>query len=223
MCGRFTLRTPAGQVAEAFGLDEPPDWSPRYNLAPTQTVLAVRWDAEAQRRVAVGLRWGLIPFWADDPKFGYRTINARAETVESKPAFRAAFKRRRCLVVADGFYEWQPRDGQKQPYYFCRRDQQPFGLAGLWEHWEGEGGVIESCTIIVTEASPLTAPYHDRSPVILDPEAYPVWLDPEFADTGELKRLLQPDAGEDFEAYPVGTRVNSPKHDGPECIQRVSD
>ncbi|MBI3462160.1 MAG: SOS response-associated peptidase [Planctomycetes bacterium] len=163
MCGRFTLRTSARDVAEEFGLIEVPDLFPRYNIAPTQPVPVVR-----KPRQLDFLRWGLIPPWADDPKIGSRMINARAETVATTPAFRRAFQTRRCLVIADGFYEWQNR----VPFLIHRRDHRPFAFAGLWDRWKG----IDSCTIITTDPNDLIRPLHDRMPVILAPEDYDRWL-----------------------------------------------
>src|SRR5881394_3747162 len=149
MCGRFTLATPAKSLQKHFQLDAVPELPFRYNIAPTQNVAAVR-VGRLGRALSL-LRWGLIPHWADDPKIGYRLINARADTVASKPSFRSAFKQRRCLIAADGYYEWQKQDGAKQPYLIRREDGQPFAFAGLWEHWQGVDQEIESCTIITTE------------------------------------------------------------------------
>ncbi|MFO0898004.1 MAG: SOS response-associated peptidase [Pirellulales bacterium] len=162
MCGRFTLRQVPHEWVKQLAL---PIFSPRYNIAPTQQVLAIR-QREGIRE-AVELRWGLIPSWADDPKIGNRLINARAETVATKPAFRQAYKRRRCLILADGFYEWQKQGKTKQPYFIHRPDDQPFAFAGLWEWWKGNVLEIASCTIITTEANELMRPLHDRMPVIL--------------------------------------------------------
>lgn len=170
MCGRFTLRTPAKHIAEIFGLSDVFDLPHQYNIAPSQDVAAVRLNREGKKRELAMLHWGLVPFWAKDPKIGYRTINARAETLATKPSFRNAFKKRRCLIVADGFYEWQKTNGKKQPFLIHMKDDRPFAFAGLWEHWKGDDEVIESCTIIVTEANDLMKPIHDRMPVILSPD-----------------------------------------------------
>ncbi len=169
MCGRFTLRTPTHRLAEAFGVRDLPNLPPRYNIAPTQDAAVVRPGPEGEARELAMLRWGLVPSWSEGPS-AYSMINARAETVATKPAFRAAFRHRRCLVPADGFYEWQRVDGGKQPYLVELASGEPFAFAGLWEHWEG-GDVIESFTIIVTEANELLRPIHERMPVILDPVA----------------------------------------------------
>jgi putative SOS response-associated peptidase YedK len=222
MCGRFTLRTPTRDIVAVFQLDEAPDLSPRYNIAPTQLVPAVRLDAEHQTRELVLLHWGLIPFWADDRKIGNRMINARAEGIATKPAFRRAFKSQRCLVVADGFYEWQKTGGKKkQPYYVRLKEDLPFGFAGLWEHWKDEGDTIESCTIITTAANSLMQPIHDRMPVIVAPDEYALWLDPEFQDTHKLQDMLQPYDADQMEAYPVSTAVNNPRNEIPACVESV--
>jgi len=220
MCGRFTVRTPAREIAQRFDVTVS-ELSPRYNIAPTQSVAAVRLKPEGDNRELAMFRWGLVPFWADEPDSGYSMINARAESVAKKPAFRAAFKKRRCLIVADGFYEWQKTEGRKQPYLIHMEDDRPFALAGLWERWEGDEDEIESCTIIVTEANELLQPIHDRMPVILSPDKYDLWLDPEFSDRERLQELLRPYTDDDLEAYPVSTVVNNPKNDVEECVQPV--
>lgn len=221
MCGRFTLRTPAKAIATLFDLGDVPKWSPRYNIAPSQPIAAVRQNRSRQRELVM-LHWGLIPFWADDPKIAYRTINARAETVATKPAFRAAFRHRRCLVIADGYFEWKKQDGKKQPYFFHRNDDRPFAFAGLWERWEGNGKEIQSCTIIVTEANARQRPIHDRMPVILLPQDYDAWLDPEV-DRVRVEPLLRPYPSDDLEAYRVRTIVNKPQNDVEACIRPADD
>jgi putative SOS response-associated peptidase YedK len=210
-------------VAEVFGLDREPSLKPRYNVAPTQPVPIIRilrTNPETKQRELVSVRWGLVPSWADDPGVGNRLINARAETVASKPAFREAFKHRRCLVPADGFYEWKKEGARKQPVYVRRKDGLPFAFAGLWEEWEREGEVIESCVIITTDANPLMAEFHDRMPVILDPKDYGLWLDPEVQDPKRLEPLLQPFPSDELEVYPVSRLVNDPKHEDPKCLER---
>jgi putative SOS response-associated peptidase YedK len=164
------------------------------------------------------LRWGLVPSWSKDLTIGSKLINARAETVAEKPSFRAAFKRRRCLILADGFYEWQRQNGQKQPYYFQITDHQPFAFAGLWEHWETEETVVESCTIITTEANEMLRSLHDRMPVILPPETYDQWLH-SSTPVEQLQALLHPYDPESMQSYPVSTLVNSPSHENPDCIE----
>ncbi|MFN2251202.1 MAG: SOS response-associated peptidase, partial [Anaerolineae bacterium] len=194
MCGRFTLATPTDILLDLFDIQgDQSVATPRYNIAPTQPVSSVRLVDERAGRELVELHWGLIPFWAKDPDIGSRMINARAESVAEKPAFRAAFKRRRCLIPADGFYEWQKRDGAKQPYYFRLVEERPMALAGLWEHWEsGDGSVVESCTIITTTANDLVLPVHGRMPAILPEADHELWLDPAVDDRGALEAVLGP-------------------------------
>jgi putative SOS response-associated peptidase YedK len=202
-------------------LAEVPELKPRYNIAPTQTVFAVRVN-EAGKREAALLHWGLIPSWADDPKIGYRMINARSETAASKPAFRHALRRKRCLIAASGFYEWQKTGTkQKQPYYIHRRDDKPFAFAGLWEAWSKGEEPIESCTILTTEANDLMRPLHDRMPVILDLKKYDRWLDPGVQEAKKLESLLVPYSEDDLVAYPISTWVNSPRNQGTQCIKPV--
>jgi putative SOS response-associated peptidase YedK len=179
-------------VAEAFDLPEVPDLLPRFNIAPGQSVAVVREMPQAQDRQLAYLRWGLIPAWADDPSIGDRLANARSKTVATKPSFRRAFRSRRCLVVADGFYEWQKINGRKHPYFVGLQSDRPFGLAGLWERWEKHGEPVESCTILTTEANELMLPIHERMPVIIPPEQYGLWLDPRCQDTEKLAKLLRP-------------------------------
>jgi putative SOS response-associated peptidase YedK len=220
MCGRFTLFHSAEAIAEAFRVD-PMDLPPRYNIAPSQPVAAiVRMPGTSERKL-LWLRWGLIPSWAKDPAIGYKLINARAETVSEKPSFRSAFKHRRCLIPSDGFYEWQRIEGsksKKQPYYFSLTDNSPFALAGLWERWESkEGDIVETCTILTTDANDLVSPIHDRMPAILSPEDYDLWLDPNFTRSDSLQEMLKPYPAEAMKVYPVSSTVNSPKNDSPEC------
>ena len=222
MCGRFTLRTPAAAVAERFALLEIPPFSPRFNIAPTQPVPVVRLRPEGPdpRRHLAFLRWGLVPGWAKDPAIGNRMINARAETAAEKPAFRAAWRRRRCLIAADGFYEWRKEGARKQPYFIHQVDDGPFGFAGLWESWEGpDHGAIETCTILTTDANALIRPIHDRMPVILPPEAYARWLDIDVDRPDELRALMVPYASEAMAAYPIATTVNNPANDAPACLE----
>ena len=217
MCGRYTLTTPdLSPIAEALGVSLPPVVV-SYNIAPGVMVPIVRATAPAAYEL-VYVKWGLVPHWAKEPKSDYSTINARAETVAAKPAFRDAFRRRRCLVPADGFYEWQKRGTHKQPWYIHRRDRKPFAFAGLWERWQKGEETLETCTIIVTEASGLVRAIHERMPVILSPADYRRWLDP-GAEPSQLGALLAPYAGGDLVAQPVSTRVNDPRHDGPELIE----
>jgi len=232
MCGRFTLRTPLKDVVELFDLaltDSalPLDFSesallPRYNIAPSQQVACVRFDADRQQRTLDWLKWGLIPRWADDPSIGNRMINARGETVATKPAFREAFRRRRCLLPADAFYEWKRHSGGKQPYLIQLEDKRPFAFAGLWEHWRHGELAIDSCTIITTEANSLVSRLHDRMPVILNPESYKAWLDPQFEDREALERLLTAYPADRMTIEPVSRAVNSPHNDSPACVESAS-
>jgi putative SOS response-associated peptidase YedK len=220
MCGRFTLTDPDQKLAVQFNLPEVPDLQPRYNVAPTQPVAAVRVAGQSAARELTLLHWGLIPFWAKDPRVGERLINARVETAAEKPAFRAAFRRRRCLVLADGFYEWQKVEGKKQPYYIRMRSREPFAFAGLWELWEGaDGSVVESCTLLTTEPNDLMRPIHNRMPVILQPKNYELWLDPGIQQPEQLQPVLLPYPSNEMVAYPVSRWVNSPDNDDPRCIE----
>ena len=222
MCGRFTLRAPASLVAQQFGLLDTPLLEPRFNVAPSQAVAVVRLtpDAARLRRELAWLRWGLIPAWATAASIGNRLINARAETAAEKPAFRAAFRRRRCLVVADGFYEWQRVERHKQPYFFRLRDDGPFGIAALWEVWEGPSQTrVESCTLLTTMANELVRPIHDRMPVILAPADYERWLDPAVEKPGPLLPLLGSYPSQAMAAYAVSSLINSPGHEDPRCIE----
>ena len=208
MCGRYTLKTPAGVLTERFDIEESStSISSSYNIAPTQQVATVL--AENGKRKLEMLRWGLIPSWAKDPEVGNRMINARAETVAEKPSYRKAFQERRCLILADGFYEWQKTDNGKQPFYIRMEDESPFAFAGLWESWRN-GREIRSCTIITTAPNELAASIHNRMPVILHPEDYDMWLDPDFDEREPLTSLLKPFPAEAMEAYPVSRRVNNP-------------
>lgn len=184
-----------------------------------QAVLVVR---EREAREAVFLKWGLVPRWARDPGIGNKLINARAETVTEKPSFRDAFSRRRCLVPMEGFYEWARRGDSKRPFYFHMKDGEPFAVAGLWEAWEGDGGVLETCTLLTTEANGLLSRYHDRMPVILTPEHYDLWPDSNVRSNERLLPLLRPYAPEEMTAYAVSTLVNSPSTDSPRCVAPVS-
>jgi putative SOS response-associated peptidase YedK len=216
MCGRYTLATPVGRLAEEFGFDtSSKEFRTSYNVAPTQQVPAVL--AEGGTRRLEMLRWGLIPSWADDPGIGVRMINARSETAPEKPSFRSALRKRRCLIPADGFYEWKRLNGSKQPYYFRRNGGRPFAFAGLWESWNKDGE-IRSCTILTTTANDLAEEIHERMPVILPRDRYDAWLDPEAEDE-ELAALLEPYPGDDLEVYPVSRFVNSPGNDDPRCIE----
>ena len=222
LCGRYTLSVPLSNLVDSFDVLPPEfDYQPRFNIAPTQDAPVIAED-ENGRRVGL-LRWGLIPFWAKDQAIGNRMINARSETVGEKPAFRSAFQRRRCLVPADGFYEWKKVEegggakASKVPFWIHREDRTPFAMAGLWEKWKpGEGNPVYSFTILTTEAVPEIREIHPRMPVILPPNVHDQWLDPE-ADPAELEALLRPN-GNGLQAYLVSLLVNSPRNDTTECI-----
>jgi putative SOS response-associated peptidase YedK len=219
MCGRFALKAPPRSIQEHFHLPEAVTLSPRYNIAPSQEVAAVRILPGKGKRQLDMLHWGLIPGWARDMKIGYRMINARGETLAQKPSFREAFKKRRCLIVADGFYEWLHSGKVKQPYYLQLKRGEIFAFAGLWETWKSpDGNDLESCTIITTSPNELIRRIHDRMPVILAPEHYETWLqDPVPAES--LQQLLKPYPAAAMEAYPVSPEVNSPKNDSPSLIK----
>ena len=224
MCGRYTLTAEGQTVADFFGLLEEPDLEPRYNIAPTQQIPVVLEDASSEGRTLEMMHWGLIPSWSKDPSIGARMINARAETVSEKPSYRSAFKRRRCLIVADGFYEWKKTDDGKQPYYLRLKDELPFGFAGLWESWSMDGGEeLRSATIITTEPNEMAAEIHNRMPVILPPDLYDAWLEPDNDDQEELLSMLTPASppADEMEAYPVSKRVNRPANDEPGVLEPV--
>jgi len=221
MCGRFSLFSTGELIADQFGVVVDHDLEPRYNIAPTQPVAAVRLTADGSTREFTYLTWGLIPSWAKDPKIGSRMINARSETVAEKPSFRAAFKRRRCLIPATGFYEWQKIGSGKQPMFIHATDGNPFGLAGLWEIWQSaDGSVVHSCTILTTEPNELMASIHNRMPVIIEPEDYSMWLDP-GPDPQDAQHLLRSYPAQKMEAYPVSAAVNNPRNENPQCIQPI--
>lgn len=217
MCGRFTLHHYGRDVAARFLFPQDPDWQPRYNLAPTQPVLAVRRGDDG--REAARLRWGLVPSWSKGPGTGPPLINARADTAATKPAFRDALKKRRCLVVADGFFEWKTAGKDKQPYYFTRADGGLFAFAGMWERW-GDGP-LESVALLTTEANDLLRDVHDRMPVILSAEDEASWLDPS-SEAALVAKLLRPYPSEEMDRRPVGAFVGSPRNDGPRCIEPVA-
>lgn len=224
MCGRFTLTVNPEQLQEAFpGLQVPDSLTPRYNIAPTQPVAVIANNRPERLDFFV---WGLIPSWAKDPSIGSRLINARAETLTEKPAFRAAFRRRRCLIPASGFYEWRADPGQKSktPLYIHRADGAPLAFAGLWENWNGpDGSNILSCTIITTAPNGLMEKIHNRMPAILPPSAYAQWLDPGEPPVERLQTLLQPYPAEAMQAFPVSRLVNVPGNDTLDCILPVAE
>jgi putative SOS response-associated peptidase YedK len=222
MCGRYTLTSPGEVVAEVFELVDVPPILPRYNLAPTQEAAVVRVVAPGAPRTLDPLRWGLIPYWAQDPAIGNHMINARADSVADKPAFRDSFRRRRCLVPADGFYEWKKVEPKvRQPYLIRRQDRLPFAFAGLWSSWRGPDSArpLETFTILTTGPNDLLRPLHDRMPVILDRSDFAAWLDPANRDAARLQALLAPAPAAGWEAVPVSRAVNNPANDTPECIE----
>ena len=227
MCGRFNLRTPASELAAFFEIvfDSPlaETLVPRFNIAPSQPVLVIGSHAENPSRTPMLVQWGLVPGWAKDPSLGTRMINARGETVAEKPSFRAAFRHRRCLVPATGFYEWQRTDGpRKQPWHIHRRDEAPFAFAGIWEHWEAaDGSVLQSCAIITTSPNPLLTGIHDRMPVVLSPSNYDRWINPLHQDCESLEALMVPCPTTELVADPVSDYVNRPGNDGQRCVDPV--
>lgn len=222
MCGRFTLTLDPSQLQDLFSLTgtPPPAWQPRYNIAPTQPVAAIILN-ESQRQLT-HFYWGLIPSWAKDVSIGSRMINARAETLREKPAFRAALKKRRCLIPVSGFYEWKGTGKEKTPMYITMKDGNPFAIAGLWEHWRSpQEDTIQSCTLITTSPNSLMESIHDRMPAILNPKDYDRWLAPGELPEMDLHHLLSPYPASKMKAVAVSRKVNSPKFDSVECIEPV--
>ena len=226
MCGRYTSTTQPADLAAYFDVDEVVVEEPlgdRYNVAPTDPVYGVAASKDGTRRRLGTFRWGLVPFWAKDLSVGARMINARAESLLDKPAFRRPLERRRCILPADGFYEWEAIEGakKKQPWYIRRRDGDVLAFAGLWDVWhpgEGPEGRVVSCSIITTEANDAVRPLHDRMPVVLPPEEWEQWLDPTFDDVGALQSVLVPAPAELFELVPVNPAVNDVRNDGPQLL-----
>lgn len=204
MCGRFSLTEDISALQQYFNFEIAEEITPRYNIAPSQRILTI--ISDGQNRRAGTMKWGLVPFWANDEKIGYKMINARAEGIDEKPSFKHAFKRRRCLIVANGFYEWKKQeDGNKQPYHFIMKNKKPFAFAGLWETWKKGEQPLHSCTIITTTPNEVTEDVHDRMPVILHQDSYDLWLNPKNDDTEHLKSLLVPFPAEEMDLYPVST------------------
>ena len=218
MCGRFNLRTNPREFAEIFRVagEFSFDWAPRYNIAPTQPVVAIR---DTDQREFFMPQWGLIPSWSKDAKIGPSCINARAETVDSKPAFRSAFKQRRCLVMADGFYEWRQSD--KEPYFISLKSGRPMPFAGLWEVWESPDGPIESCTICTTGANDLMGKLHNRMPIIIPLPSIDEWLDPRITDAKKLKPLLNRYASHEMQSWKVGKAVGNVRNQGPQLMEPI--
>ena len=223
MCGRINLRLSSVELTEFFELFREPVWSsPRFNIGPMQRILAIRQNPDGTR-LAEPMQWGLVPSWAKDPSIGSKMMNARSDTVATKPAFRTAFRHQRCLIPASGFYEWQKlTTDTKQPWHIFRKDGQPFAFAGLWEHWQSPGeDALESCSIITTEANEFMEEIHDRMPVILSKDDWSMWLDPTYDLPVALTKLLVPCPDGWLEKTAVSTFVNSVKNDSPECIRPV--
>ncbi|MBF0481035.1 MAG: SOS response-associated peptidase [Desulfovibrionaceae bacterium] len=219
MCGRFALGIPRKRLKERFELGEIPEAPPRYNIAPGQLVEAVV-QTEGGRALKP-LKWGLVPHWAKDPKIGYKMINARAETVAEKPSFKAAMRYRRCLVPAQGFYEWShPADGKGQPWFITSRTEEVLAMAGLWEQYESRAGeIIVSVAVITCQANALVAPLHDRMPVLVEPQDDARWLDPKMTDPARLQDILAPRNWQEVRAYRIGMEVNSVKNEGSGLVE----
>lgn len=217
MCGRFNMLATPEQLIETFGLESVPGYKISYNIAPGQKILGIV-QPDRNGLSAVSLDWGLVPSWAKDSKIGHSLINARAETLGEKPSFKAAYHKRRCLIPATGFYEWQKTENGKQAYHICREDRRLFAFAGLWEHWEHGADTLYSCTIITTAANALVQTIHERMPVIIDAENYRFWLDPRQSQQS-LDQLLAHSAYDGMRLYPVSDRVNNPRHDDQHCLE----
>jgi putative SOS response-associated peptidase YedK len=222
MCGRYSLTTPVEGIRDLFDFVERLNLAPRWNIAPTQEAPVVRRDAEGGRHLVM-LRWGLIPSWAKDATIASRCINARSESVAEKPAFRSALRHRRCLVPADGYYEWRASGRMKQPYRIVAEDGGPFAFAGLWEMWNGPEGPVETFAFMTTSPSADVSGIHDRMPVILEPTDYELWLDPNPVQWERQLTLLRPSAAGRLHGFPISTRINSPKYDDADCIVPISE
>jgi len=223
VCGRFTLSAEPTAIADHFDLDEAPELRARFNVAPGQSIATIFLSGEDRRTILCWRRWGLVPSWAKDQKIGSRLINARAETVSEKPSFRTALRRRRCLVPADGFYEWAGTRGSKQPYFIGLDGRAPFAFAGLWERWtDPEGEALESCTLLTTEATEHLSGLHGRMPVIVDPNDYGLWMDPEVQEPDLVSPVIDRNLGGALEFYPVSAHVNDVRHDDPRCLEAIA-
>ena len=222
MCGRFSIHTPESRIREAFNLEhtEPLGLQSRYNIVPSQQIPIIR--VKETSREMVLAQWGLVPHWSTEPKTRYSTINARIESVAEKPTYRTPFKRRRCLIPADGFYEWKQAAGNKVPCHIHMKNSEVFAFAGLWDHWEGEGKALDSCTIIVMPSNAIMKPIHERMPAIIAPAHYDYWLDSGVTDKQEIMQYLTSAPSSQLSAYPVSTWVNSPRNNGERCIQPVN-
>jgi len=223
MCARYRLARKKEILAEIFDVGTDVDWVPRYNVAPGQDVGVIRQDATQPIRSFSLMRWGLVPRWAKDPKVGYKMVNARAETVSQKPAFREPLQSRRCLIPADGFYEWAKQGKAKVPFCFALANHTIFAFAGIWDRWQNpQGAQLQTCSIITTSANPLVSGIHDRMPVILERTSYDLWLDPGFRKVEPLLDLLAPYRAECMRNWRVGSRVNSVQNDDAACVEEFS-
>jgi len=223
VCGRFTLSTAPTAIAEHFGLGETPELGARFNVAPGQSIATISVSDADQRPTLSRRRWGLVPSWAKDAKIGSRLINARAETASEKPSFRSAMRRRRCLVPADGFYEWAGSKGSKQPYFIGLGDHALFAFAGLWERWtDPQGEVLESCALLTTAAAEPLRALHDRMPVIVDPVDYRLWMDPDVRDPDLVAHVIARNLGSGLVFHPVSKHVNDVRHDDPRCLEAIA-
>jgi len=220
VCGRFTLSTPPPAIADHFGLAEVPELEARFNVAPGQSIATVSVSDEGSGRALSLRRWGLVPSWATDAKIGNRLINARSETAAEKPSFRSALRRRRCLVPADGFYEWAGSKGAKQPYFIGLEHRALFAFAGLWERWtDPEGDTLESCALLTTAAAERLRALHDRMPVIVDPADYELWMDPNVGEPDLVSPVIDRNLGGALQFYPISRYVNDVRHDDPRCLE----
>lgn len=225
MCGRYVISSPYDIIKESFSIDSAQeDFTPNYNVCPTQHIPAIL--NENGKNVLTKIHWGLVPSWAKDKSMAVRMINARSETISEKPSFRNAFKKRRCLIPANGYYEWKGEKGNKEPYYITSATGELFAFVGLWERWTDkespDSSPLNSCTIVTTAASPSIQHIHDRMPVILAPQCYEAWLNPKLEDSNELNRMLQNGLVQELEYYKVSKAVNLVRNNGPELIQRIT-
>jgi putative SOS response-associated peptidase YedK len=223
VCGRFTLSAAPTEIADHFALDGAPEIEARFNVAPGQYIATIYDSAEERQPILSQRRWGLVPSWAKDEKIGNRLINARSETASEKPSFRTALRRRRCLIPADGFYEWAGTKGSKQPYFICIEDRALFAFAGLWERWnQPDGESLETCTLLTTEATAHLSELHARMPVIVDPVDYGLWMNPEVEDPDLVAPVMDRNLGGTLDFYPVSTHVNDVRHDDLRCLEAVA-
>ena len=220
MCGRYELNSSPAKLKQHFDTTGDLDFKPRFNIAPTQTVPVVRLDDNGNR-VFTKAQWGLIPSWVKDPKEVHHPINAKSETAAINSMFRHAYRKSRVLIPADGFYEWMPKDGGKQPYLIRLRDSEPMGMGGLLEHWPSSEGIVTTFTILTTEANTFMSKIHNRMPVIIKPEDYASWIDTSLTDVIKIQAMAQPYPDRLMDAYPVSRKVNSPKNDSPDLIEEV--